>query len=86
MQAIFDAGTAERYGWDQPGIPDAELDAFVADFVGRVLSFDRQAVTSAAYDFEHPSRGRKVPSNGRNRAVTRFPKLPELDSNQRPAD
>jgi enoyl-CoA hydratase/carnithine racemase len=43
----FDADTAERYGWINRAIPDAELDAFVAVFVGRVLSFDRQALRTA---------------------------------------
>ena len=43
----FDADTAERYGWINRAIPDAELDAFVAGFVGRVLSFDRQALRTA---------------------------------------
>jgi enoyl-CoA hydratase/carnithine racemase len=43
----FDANTAERYGWINRAVPDAELDAFVADFVGRVLSFDRQALQTA---------------------------------------
>ena len=35
----FDADTAERYGWINRAMPDAELDAFVANFVGRVLAF-----------------------------------------------
>jgi enoyl-CoA hydratase/carnithine racemase len=43
----FDADTAERYGWINRAIPDAGLDAFVADFVDRVLSFDRQALHTA---------------------------------------
>jgi enoyl-CoA hydratase/carnithine racemase len=43
----FDADTAERYGWINRAIPDAELDAFVAGFVGRVRSFDRQALRTA---------------------------------------
>ena len=43
----FDANTAERYGWINRAVPDAELDAFVVDFVGRVLSFDRQALQAA---------------------------------------
>lgn len=43
----FDADTAERYGWINRAVPDAELDAFVAYFVGRVLSFDRQALQTA---------------------------------------
>jgi enoyl-CoA hydratase/carnithine racemase len=40
----FDANTAERYGWINRAVPDAELDAFVVDFVGRVLSFDRTGI------------------------------------------
>ena len=43
----FDADTAERYGWINRALPDAELDAFVADFVRRVLSFDQQALQTA---------------------------------------
>ncbi|WP_426412279.1 enoyl-CoA hydratase/isomerase family protein [Bradyrhizobium ganzhouense] len=43
----FDADTAERYGWINRALPDAELDAFVADFVRRVLSFDQQALQAA---------------------------------------
>ena len=43
----FDADTAERYGWINRAIVDAELDAFVANFVDRVLSFDRQALQTA---------------------------------------
>src|SRR5271167_275152 len=43
----FDAETAERYGWINRAIPDAELDAFVANFVRRVVSFDKQALTAA---------------------------------------
>lgn len=43
----FDADTAERYGWINRAIPDAELDEFVNVFVGRVLSFDGQALATA---------------------------------------
>ncbi|HWK43756.1 MAG TPA: enoyl-CoA hydratase/isomerase family protein [Stellaceae bacterium] len=43
----FDAGTAERYGWINRAIPDAELDGFVANFVRRILSFDSQALNAA---------------------------------------
>jgi enoyl-CoA hydratase/carnithine racemase len=43
----FDADTAERYGWINRALPDAELDAFVANFVSRLLSFDRQALQTA---------------------------------------
>jgi len=43
----FDADTAERYGWINRAIADAELDGFVANFVRRILAFDSQALTSA---------------------------------------
>ena len=42
----FDAETAERYGWINRAIPDAELDNFVANFVRRILSFDSQALNA----------------------------------------
>ncbi len=35
----FDADTAEKYGWVNRSIPDAELDAFVDKFARRVGSF-----------------------------------------------
>ena len=40
----FDAGTAERYGWINRALPDAEIDGFVDAFARRVASFDRDAV------------------------------------------
>lgn len=43
----FDADTAERYGWVNRSIPDAQLDAFVERFALRVASFDRRAIASA---------------------------------------
>jgi enoyl-CoA hydratase/carnithine racemase len=43
----FDASTAERYGWINRAVPDAELDDFVAGFVRRVLSFDGQGLSTA---------------------------------------
>jgi enoyl-CoA hydratase/carnithine racemase len=43
----FDADTAERYGWINRAIPDAALDEFVANFVHRILSFDKQALSAA---------------------------------------
>ncbi|CAN7582937.1 enoyl-CoA hydratase/isomerase family protein [Variovorax sp. LjRoot178] len=46
----YDADTAERYGWINRAIPEAQLDAQVAEFVKRVLSFDKRvlAVSKAA--------------------------------------
>ena len=43
----FDADTAERYGWINRALPDAELDGFVQEFVQRVLGFDRHALATA---------------------------------------
>lgn len=43
----FDADTAERYGWINRSIPDAELDEFVERFATRVASFDREAIAAA---------------------------------------
>ena len=43
----FDAATAERYGWINRAVPDAELDGFVDAFARRVASFDAQALGEA---------------------------------------
>lgn len=43
----FNADTAERYGWVNRSIPDAELDAFVERFAARVSSFDPAAIAAA---------------------------------------
>jgi enoyl-CoA hydratase/carnithine racemase len=40
----FDADTAERYGWINRAIPEDKLDAHVAGFVARVLSFDKRVL------------------------------------------
>jgi len=42
-----DSATAERYGWINRAVPDADLDAFVANFVRRIVSFDKQALSTA---------------------------------------
>ncbi len=38
----FDAETAERYGWINRALPDAELDAYVDRVATRIASFDRR--------------------------------------------
>jgi enoyl-CoA hydratase/carnithine racemase len=43
----YDADTAERYGWINRAIPDAELDDFVDRFARRIASFERKALTEA---------------------------------------
>ena len=52
MEAIlgaddFSAGQAERYGWINRALPDADLDAFVARLARRIASFPADAVRSA---------------------------------------
>jgi enoyl-CoA hydratase/carnithine racemase len=52
MEAIlgaddFDAEQAERYGWINRAVPDAELDGFVARLARRIASFPAEAVRSA---------------------------------------
>jgi enoyl-CoA hydratase/carnithine racemase len=52
MEAIlgagdFDAGTAERYGWINRALPDADLDAFVDRLARRIASFPADAVLAA---------------------------------------
>ncbi len=44
--ADFDADEAERYGWVNRALPDAELDAFVARLARRIASFPAEAVRS----------------------------------------
>jgi len=49
----FDAETAERYGWINRAVPDSDLDGFAANFVRRVLSFDKQALSTAKTIINH---------------------------------
>jgi enoyl-CoA hydratase/carnithine racemase len=42
----FDADTAERYGWINRALPDAELDVFVTRFATRVAGFDKPALAA----------------------------------------
>ncbi|HEX3462707.1 MAG TPA: enoyl-CoA hydratase/isomerase family protein [Candidatus Elarobacter sp.] len=49
----FDAETAERYGWINRAVPDAQFDAFVHNFVRRVLSFDKQALSACKTTINH---------------------------------
>src|SRR5712692_9463910 len=43
----FDGDTAERYGYVNRALPDAELDGFVYALAGRIGSFDRGALAAA---------------------------------------
>jgi enoyl-CoA hydratase/carnithine racemase len=43
----FDALTAERYGWINRALPDAQLDAFVTNLARRLAAFDKLALGAA---------------------------------------
>src|SRR5689334_19822220 len=43
----FDGSTAERYGYVNRALPDAELNGFVDALARRIASFDRRAITAA---------------------------------------
>jgi enoyl-CoA hydratase/carnithine racemase len=43
----FDADVAERYGWVNRALDDADLDSFVDTLVRRVASFDREVLAAA---------------------------------------
>jgi len=43
----YDADLAERYGWINRCIPDAQLDAFVDRFAERIASFERPPIAEA---------------------------------------
>ena len=43
----FDGDTAERYGYVNRALPDAELDGFVDALARRIASFDRRAIATA---------------------------------------
>jgi enoyl-CoA hydratase/carnithine racemase len=43
----FDGDTAERYGYVNRALPDAELDAFVDGLARRIASFDRRSIAAA---------------------------------------
>ncbi|WP_082982991.1 enoyl-CoA hydratase/isomerase family protein [Mycobacterium sp. 1423905.2] len=43
----FDGDTAERYGWVNRSLPDAELDGFVDTLARRLASFDRRTIETA---------------------------------------
>src|SRR3984893_17401349 len=45
----FDGDTAERYGYVNRSLPDAELDGFVDALARRIGSFDRRGLVAAKY-------------------------------------
>src|SRR5207237_9120281 len=51
----FDGDTAERYGYVNRALPDAELDGFVDALARRIASFDRRALAAAKNLVNHVS-------------------------------
>src|ERR1700694_2464700 len=51
----FDGVTAERYGYVNRALPDAELDGFVDALARRIASFDRRALAAAKNLVNHVS-------------------------------
>jgi enoyl-CoA hydratase/carnithine racemase len=45
----FDGDTAERYGYVNRSLPDADLDGFVDALARRIASFDRRALAAAKH-------------------------------------
>ena len=45
----FDGDTAERYGYVNRALPDAELDGFVDALARRIASFDRRAIAAGKH-------------------------------------
>ena len=76
----YDADTAERYGWINRAVPDAELDAFVDRFAQRIAFFDAEALVTvkAILNEENP------PPTGESLKATyaRFSQLLARDSVQ----
>src|ERR1700680_5125958 len=51
----FDGETAERYGYVNRALPDAELDGFVDALARRIASFDRRPIAAAKNLINHVS-------------------------------
>src|SRR6201984_2853583 len=51
----FDGDTAERYGYVNRALPDAELDGFVEALARRIASFDRRPIAAAKNLINHVS-------------------------------
>jgi enoyl-CoA hydratase/carnithine racemase len=91
----FDADLAERYGWINRAIPDAEFEPFVEAFAQRVASFDGQSIRETKRLVTLHDRGPTPADFDESAGVfysqqwpgtaSRFPKLIELGSGK-PSD
>jgi enoyl-CoA hydratase/carnithine racemase len=53
----FDADIADRYGWVNRTLDDDGLDAFIDTLIGRLTSFDREALAGVAQCAGAPCQG-----------------------------
>ena len=82
----FDADTAERYGWINRALPEAELDDFVQGFVRRVLGFDGHALATAKQRLNQvllPDPGQLAATQAAFGEALRWPNAGELMSKAR---
>jgi enoyl-CoA hydratase/carnithine racemase len=86
----FDADLAERYGWINRALPDADFEAFVEGFAQRIASFDGQSIAETKR-LVNLRAGGPTPADYNDSAAAfygkpwpgtaaRFPKLIELGS------
>jgi enoyl-CoA hydratase/carnithine racemase len=69
----FDADVAERYGWVNRALDDADLDSFVDTLVRRVASFDREVLAAAKAQINRFGRPTATELQSSNDAI--FPML-----------
>jgi enoyl-CoA hydratase/carnithine racemase len=83
----YTAERAQLYGWINRAIPDAEFDSFIANYIRRILSFDKQSLSTCKEIINHSGLADKdqlqatedvfFKTFGWPGAVARFPKLRE---------
>jgi enoyl-CoA hydratase/carnithine racemase len=72
----FDGDTAERYGYVNRALPEAELDGFVDALARRIASFDRRAIAAAknlVNEVSLPSADQLLDALNRFRAALTWP-------------
>src|ERR1700747_599431 len=76
----FDGDTAERYGYVNRSLSDAELDGFVAALARRIASFDRRPIAAAKNLINHvslPSADRLLASLTSFTTALTWPEAPQ---------
>ena len=71
----FDAIIAEKYGWVNRALPDAELDGFVDNFARRIASFEKRPLELARSSLTHGPAFHQKPSAGHQTSRLLQPRL-----------